>query len=78
MILTKETLDSWYEPKKVTSGLTEKEEAVVEDVEESVCDICNGTGEVETRYRGDDTGYNWVADDVKPCLCQLSDEEDNF
>lgn len=38
-----------------------------------VCDMCDGTGEVSTWYRGDDTGYNWIEDDTKPCLCQLSE-----
>lgn len=69
-MLTKEKLDSWYEPKK---SLTEKEELIAEEVE--VCDICGGAGEVPTYYRNDDTGFNWVQDDLKPCLCQLQDNE---
>lgn len=84
-MLTKETLDSWFTPKepkyrKLTvtsdameypidiSNLTEEEELVAE------CDMCHGTGEVTTYYRDEDTGYNWVADDVKPCVCQHESE----
>ena len=68
MILTAEKLDSWYEPKKVTV----EEEKVMEDV----CDLCGGTGEVETYTRDESTGYNWIADDVKPCLCQINNNEE--
>lgn len=40
-----------------------------------VCELCGGTGEVPTYYRDDSTGYNWVEDGTKPCICQLEDND---
>lgn len=44
---------------------------------EPVCDICGGTGEVTTYTRDAETGYNYVEDDTKPCICQLQEEDSN-
>ncbi len=52
--------------------LTEKEESVTE---EKVCEMCGGTGEIQTYIMSEETGYNLVADDVRPCECQLKEEE---
>lgn len=42
---------------------------------ESVCAVCLGTGVVDTYYRGDDTGYNYVVDGTKPCICQAKEHD---
>lgn len=60
---------------KLKGLMTEEEELVTEDIK--VCDMCEGTGEVDTYYRGDDTGYNYVSDGSRPCICQLQEEEFN-
>lgn len=38
---------------------------------EEACEICGGTGKITTYTRSEETGYNFVPDDIKPCTCQL-------
>lgn len=45
-----------------------------DEIEEE-CEFCGGTGEIDTYYRGEDTGYNYVVDGTKPCICQVKDKE---
>lgn len=69
-MITKEKLESWYEPKKLIvtcDCLTEKEELVAED-----CEMCHGTGEVE-EYNRDESG-NFVWEGNKKCTCQTNEE----
>lgn len=49
-----------------------------QEFEEDVCEFCDGTGEVETYYRDSSTGYNWVVDGTKKCVCKLRFEDENL
>lgn len=68
MQVSKETLESWYTP-RVFENLTEEEEKV------AVCDLCDGTGEIET-FSFDLDSHHYQPDSTKTCICQLPEADD--
>jgi len=51
-------------------------ECLTEQEEASLCEFCFGTGEVDVYTRDESTGYNWIVDGTKPCVCQLETNEE--
>ena len=71
-MITKEKLESWYEPKEM--GIMQTLDELQEEVE--VCEFCGGTGEIvvdEQVYPGEP---HMASIGTRTCICQVNQHDD--